>query len=151
MLIYTSKLSTPSRMMSRANNGCMYKKRGGCSIYSGHPPTILSLTFRLFMLLPRACLALTLPHSCISSDLSLPLSCCSLSLLPLSCYLSLSLFSSSSLLPLFVAPLCWRLVFAEDDAFYFVNLVFELLVGVDHVGNGLAAVKHCRVVSSSYG
>ena len=76
------------------------------------------------------------------------------SLLPLSCYLSLSFTHthslSSSLSPLFVAPLCWRLVFAEDDALYFVNLVFELLVGVDHVGNGFAAVKHCCVVSSSY-
>ena len=61
----------------------------------------------------------------------------------------------ASLLPhfpalLIVAPLCWRLVFAEDDALYFVNLVFELLVGVDHVGNGFATVKHCCVVSSSY-
>ena len=64
------------------------------------------------------------------------------SLLPLSCL--------SSLLSSLFSPLCWRLVFAEDDAFYFVNLVFELLVGVDHVGYGLAAVKHCCVVSSSY-
>ena len=33
ILIYTSQLSTPSRMMSRANNRCMYKKRGGCPEY----------------------------------------------------------------------------------------------------------------------
>ena len=69
----------------------------------------------------------------------------------LSFSLSLSLSLSLFLLLYLVAPLCWHLVFAEDDAFYFVNLVFELLVGVDHVGNGFAAVKHCCVVSSSYG
>ncbi len=120
--------------------------------------TIYAFTSRLpcltlASLLTSLCLFPAAPSLCLfpAAPSLLPLSCCSLSpasflLLPLSPPLP----CCSSLLLLFVAPLCWRLVFAEDDAFYFVNLVFELLVGVDHVGYGFAAVKHCCVVSSTY-
>ena len=109
--------------------------------------TIYAFTSRL----PCLTLASLLTSLCLFPTTYLPTFLPSFLPSFLSLSLSLSLSFSSSLLPLFVAPLCWRLVFAEDDAFYFVNLVFELLVGVDHVGNGLAAVKHCCVVSSSYG
>lgn len=42
------------------------------------------------------------------------------------------------------------LVFAEDYALHLFDLSLELLVGVHHVGYGLAAVKHCGVVAAAY-
>ena len=43
-----------------------------------------------------------------------------------------------------------RLVFAEYHALNLLDLSLEALVGVDHVGNGLAAVEHRGVVATTY-